>query len=101
MFGKYNVITICGSMRFYNIMLKAAEELTTVQYIVLMPHVTKGVSNSTISEEELDRLHRAKIDMSDGILVVTGPDDYIGDSTSQEIAYAESTDKPIHYYQPE
>ncbi|MCZ9336460.1 hypothetical protein NGM37_01570, partial [Streptomyces sp. TRM76130] len=44
-------------------------------------------------KQQLDALHRRKIDLADEVLVVN-PDGYIGDSTRGEIEYACSLGKP-------
>lgn len=47
--------------------------------------------------DALDALHLRKIDLSDEIFVVNR-DDYIGESTSKEIAYAKGLGVPIRWY---
>ena len=44
----------------------------------------------------LDDMHKRKIDMADSIFVINR-DDYIGESTRSEIAYARITGKKIKY----
>lgn len=97
--NKYPVITICGSMRFYNLMLNAAQSYTTKGYIVLMPFVTDYALSAPIDNQKrmLDDMHRAKINMSDTILVVADHTHYVGDSTLGEIAYANFLGKEILY----
>lgn len=96
-----SVITICGSMRFYERMLRVAEELTASGNIVLMPFVIKTAYPNA---EMLDELHREKILMSDAIFVVTASTyyttatgTYIGESTLGEIEFAQRLGKIIHY----
>jgi len=92
MSDKHAVTTICGSMRFFQQMLVVADELTRRGEIVLMPLVRKpdkwnactfdqhtsystgvgpAVEPTPISDAELDALHRAKIDLSSSIVVVS------------------------------
>lgn len=85
------VITICGSMRHYNQMLALANELTLEGSIVLMPFVLKV--DDPGMDEELQKLHKAKIDLSDAICVVGVP----GDSTREEIAYAREHSKEVEW----
>src|SRR5688500_608420 len=92
----FKIVTICGSMRYYQRMLTAAEILTERGYIVLMPFVSK-VSTVAISAEELDKLHRAKIDMSESIFVVG---EHKGQSTRDEMAYAINTGKGVFVANP-
>jgi hypothetical protein len=87
------VITICGSMRFYDDMLLWAASLTLKGSIILMPFIT-GATGDTKSK--LDELHYTKIKMSDGVLVVC-PGGYIGESTRKEIAYATELGIPVEY----
>lgn len=96
---EFKTATICGSMRFYDRMLKVAERLTGEGVVVLMPFVT--VQEADQGEEfkaMLDRMHKRKIDMSDHIVVVTDADKpYIGESTNNEIQYAAKAEKPIRW----
>ncbi|MBQ2440775.1 MAG: hypothetical protein II502_01115, partial [Paludibacteraceae bacterium] len=47
-------------------------------------------------KEMLDDMHLRKIDLADEIFVIN-VDGYIGESTKREIAYAEKTNKIVHY----
>jgi hypothetical protein len=96
----FPVVTICGSMKFYDRMLKVAARLTSAGHIVLMPHDASltGIENKTAIEHGamLDEMHRAKIRLSGSIYVVnTGG--YIGESTRGEIDYATKLGLPIQY----
>lgn len=95
----FPVVTICGSMRFYNRMLKAAERLTAQGNIVLMPFVTTADTDRGHElKTMLDEMHRRKIDLAEMIVVVTDPDTmYIGESTNAEIQYANDNGKHIHW----
>jgi hypothetical protein len=94
----FEVLTICGSMRYYDRMLKVAEELTGRGYVVLMPFVTTSGDEVDGFKEMLDRMHRQKIDMSSGIMVVTDRDTmYIGESTNAEITYAIANAKSVEW----
>lgn len=95
----YTVTTICGSMRFYDRMLKAAEELSKSGHIVLMPFVTfKPEDQTSETKEMLDRMHFRKIDMSDSITVITDETGYIGESTRNEMDYAMDQNKHIYVH---
>lgn len=76
-------------MRYYDDMLKAAEELTANGYIVLMPFVQKGTDrpggNSEEFKQMLDDMHCRKIDMSFAILIIG---EHRGESTTRESNYA-------------
>lgn len=97
--NSFKITTICGSMQFYDEMLKAASDLTTDGYIVLMPFVSKykGGKESDKLKEMLDKMHRAKIDLSSSITVI-GWDRHMGESTKDEIEHAKFTKKDIFLY---
>lgn len=92
--GVTRVVTLCGSMRFFEQMLGVAADLTTQGYVVLAPF---PVDESTAAERvsELAVLHRRKIDMADSVIVVTDESGHIGDATQGEIAYARSVGKLV------
>ena len=90
-----DVVTICGSMRFYDDMLTVAARETIGGAIVLMPHAVIAPDDQDGEvKTALDALHRKKIDMCSRVVVVTR-DGYVGTSTAGEIAYAESIGKPV------
>lgn len=111
----YQIATICGTMKLAEDMRTMADELTREGYIVLLPHVLKDGSKLAhprpISDAELDRMHRAKIDMADLVVFVTQQRQYVwgqwgladeearslyfGQSTLAELAYARSLGKHI------
>jgi hypothetical protein len=85
----FKIVTICGSMRFYDTMVKVAEQETAAGHIVLMPFcaIDSDEQNGYL-KSMLDRMHFAKIDMCDHIIVVTDENGYVGTSTRREMAYA-------------
>ncbi len=111
----YPIATICGTMKLAEDMRTMAEELTRQGYIVLAPHVLKDSTRlaepKPISRKELDRMHRARIDMADLVVFVTQERQYVwgqydltdeqakslyfGESTLNELAYARSLSKDI------
>ena len=107
MVGKYKVITLCGSTRFKDEFLREQKRLTLEGNIVisvgLFGHsgdneVWENMDEGTLTKtkEMLDDMHKRKIDMADEIFVIN-VNEYIGDSTKSEIAYAESTGKKVNY----
>lgn len=90
------IITICGSMRFYEGMLKCASELTSQGHIVLMPHDANHDDDE--HKRMLDALHLAKVDMSDQVVVVTDRSVYVGDSTRREMNYAYEKGLPVQMW---
>lgn len=94
---KYKVITICGSTRFKEDILKAQKDLTMQGNVVLSCPFFNHADGIEMTEKDsylVDELHKQKIDMSDAIYVVN-KGGYIGESTSNEIIYAESIGKRV------
>lgn len=128
------IATICGTMKLFDHMLTVADELTRQGYVVLMPFTRKAgnslsvrnqiaklgdvhgahydpaglhLNATPISAKELDRQHRAKIDLADLVVVVTNftshiwgstsdsREFYFGDSTTAEMEYARSLGKAM------
>lgn len=95
--NKYNVITLCGSIKFKEEFEKIQEELTLAGNIVLTPNFFHSVKKEEINNETkkmLDEMHKQKIDMSDEIYVIN-VGEYIGESTKSEIEYAKTKNKKI------
>ena len=95
------IICICGSVRFKEAMMHEACRKSMAGFIVLMPNCLNhdyfhknplGIDK----KKDLDRLHFKKIELCDFVLVIN-EDDYIGESTAREIAYAEKLGKPVSY----
>ncbi len=95
------IVTICGSFKFKEEMLKKSVELETkYNYIVLQP--VYGPEDATYTQEEIDimgTLHFERIKLSDAIYVVN-VNGYIGESTKKEILYAKSLNKEILSIEP-
>lgn len=95
------IVTICGSMRFADEMIKIAMRLETdYGYCVLQP--VYGFDGQPLSGDELTRIkaaHHKKIDLSDSIYIVN-IGGYIGQSVTEEIAYAKEHGKEILYHEP-
>ncbi|MGY4644800.1 hypothetical protein [Cellulomonas sp. URHB0016] len=92
------IVCLCGSARFVDQLRAANRELTFAGVIVVAP----GEADEVVTSEQktaLDALHRHKIDLADRVLVVN-PGGYIGESTRREIAYAETTGKPVTFTDP-
>ncbi len=92
------VITICGSLKYKDEMMKVAQKLSIDGNCVLAP--VYPVGDKKPSEEELKILkeaHFKRIEMSDEIFVLN-IDGYVGESTKLEIDYAEKLGKVIEYY---
>lgn len=95
---KRKIITICGSLKFWDKIEEVSERLELEHgYVVLgiVPHVL----DQDLTADEialLGELHRAKIDLSDAIFVVN-VGGYIGDAVKKEIKYAKERGKEIIY----
>ena len=100
------IVTLCGSSKFCDIMAVCAwliekEEHAITLGLHLLPRWYTKVE-SHIAEFEgvasaMDELHRRKIDISEEIFVVNYQD-YIGQSTQQEILYAQEKGKVIRWF---
>ena len=92
------VITLCGSMRFFEEMQEIAMELETKYgYCVITPI---GGTNITLNEETVENLakaHYKKIDISDAVYIVN-IGGYIGESVLKELRYAKKNNKEIIYH---
>jgi len=108
--GWPEIVTLCGSTRFYDEFQQANYDLTMQGKIVLSvgfyPHAKaqhghgEGVGHDSAEKIALDELHKRKIDMSDRVLVLN-VGGYIGDSTRGEIEHALSVGVPVEYAYPQ
>lgn len=94
------IVTVCGSMRFFERMLKIAALETEKGVIVLLPFCVVSPKNqSNDLKKKLDELHLKKIDLAHNrIIVVTDNTFYVGKSTMSEINYADSRRLFIQFY---
>lgn len=104
--GIRDVVVLCGSMRFADLMTEVAIEQSVHGALVLKPDCNMKVAHPLWADHDtaealkiqLDDQHRQKIRLADRVLVVG---DYIGDSTRSEIAYARQLGKPLEFTHPE
>jgi hypothetical protein len=97
---EYNVVTLCGSVKFREEFLKVQKDLTLKGNIV----ISLGFFDHSDDEEKLVKgtkemladMHKRKIDMANEIYVIN-KGGYIGSSTKSEIEYAKSIGKEINY----
>ena len=103
------VVVLCGSSKFCQIMavcawlLERDEGAITMGLHLLPEWYSADLPDSHLAEHEgvsaaMDELHMRKIDLADEVFVVNYQD-YIGDSTKNEIAYAQEHGKPIRWFQ--
>lgn len=96
------VVCLCGSTRFMDAFFEAGWKFTLEGRIVLSIGVCKhaehhgGEALGREVADKLDELHLRKIDLADSVYVLN-VGGYIGESTSKEIEYAKSRNKPIEY----
>jgi len=100
------VVCLCGSTRFYTTFQEANYRETTAGKIVLSvgfyPHAQDEAHGGDVGvtpeqKVKLDELHKRKIDLADEVLVLN-VDGYIGDSTRSEILHAQTTGKPVRWW---
>lgn len=97
---KAKVITICGSFKFKDEIMKVAMQMELEENVILIPIFPTNDDKDAHTEEELmllGKMHKEKIKLSDAILVVN-VNNYIGNSTKNEIEFAKSLNKEIIYY---
>ena len=85
------IISICGSMRYYDSMLAVASQLTSKGYIILFPFKSEKLNGELCTV-----MDHHKIDVSDEVFVVN-PGGYFGRDTAYNIRYAASKDKPVSF----
>lgn len=90
------VVTLCGSMKFQDEMMKIAEKLALDGDCVLTP-VYMVTQHPEVTDEEIKRLKKEqlkRIELSDEIFVVN-VGGYVGESTISEIEYAKKIGKEV------
>jgi hypothetical protein len=94
----FPIVTISGSLRFWDHMLTAAQKFTADGWIVLMPFVADYIGGQAVDDKKLmlDDMHFTKISMSNLVYVVNSCE-YIGESTANEIAYALDKQIKVEY----
>lgn len=102
------IVVLCGSTRFPEAFADANRSETLAGRIVLSigcnmrtDPMFAELDDATLDriKDELDELHKRKIDLADEVLVLN-VGGYIGDSTRSEIAYAERLGRPIRWLAP-
>lgn len=96
------IITLCGSMKFFDLFIEKAKILTMNGYIVLLPFPFP--ENNVFADEDeaisceilCSNLMIEKIKMADIVLVIN-KDGYIGENTEKNIKYAKEIGKEIRY----
>ena len=100
---KRKIITLCGSTKFQKAFEEWNARLTLQGHVVLSVGVfghSAKIPPTELQKQLLDKVHLAKIDLSDEIFVLD-VDGYIGPSTRNEINYATNQDKKVRYLSQE
>jgi hypothetical protein len=95
------IITLCGSARFEADFKDWNRRLTLSGHVVFSLAVYPSDMGSkgwyTVAQkEQLDRVHKLKINASDAVFIINR-NDYVGESTASELAYARQKDKQIFW----
>lgn len=93
------VITLCGSTKFKDAYFYWNRKLSLDEDAVVISVTAFGHSGDAITpeqKEQLDQIHKHKIDLADEIFVLD-QGGYIGDSTRSEILYATKEHKKVRY----
>ncbi len=97
------ILTLCGSTRFKDAYEQLNKALTLRGDVVFsvgyFARSTKEPFESIATKEQiavLDKVHRKKIDLSDGIVIVN-VNGYTGERTDSEIEYALAHEKKIFW----
>lgn len=94
---KYQVITLCGSLKFIKDFVTTQIRLERNGHVCFSVTASEGKSPPTTQQKSiLDKVHYKKIMLSDCILVIDN-DNYIGESTANEIEFAKLTNKPVYF----
>lgn len=99
------IICYCGSLRVALDAFKKAEYESVLNgEIALLPccmfvDIQREYGAESDYKQKADELHKRKIDICDEVFVLN-VGGYIGESTRNEIKYAEEIGKPISYLEP-
>ena len=98
--NEFKVITLCGSTRFTEQFIEIQKKLTLEGNIVISVGAFGHCGDNEVwtdgTKAMLDRMNLAKIDLADEVFVIN-VDNYIGDSTRNEIEYAKSKGKRVRF----
>ena len=100
--GRPPVVCLCGSTRFKQAFLDANRSETLAGRVVLSVGLfghEEGIDMAGPVKAMLDRLHLAKIDMADEVLVLN-VGGYVGESTRREVEYARRHGKRLRWLEP-
>lgn len=94
-------ITLIGSTRFMHDFIEWNEKLTRFGHTVYSLGFGRQIADTeSITKKILDAVHLSKIQNSDTVVLINGPQDYIGDSTLGELLFALVTNKQVYATHP-
>jgi len=96
---EFTVVCLCGSTKFKDAYLETAKIETLAGKLVLVSSIFSHADGDALTLQEielLNLLHRQKIRLCDEILVIN-KDGYIGESTREEIVYAQELGRRVRY----
>jgi hypothetical protein len=97
------IVCLCGSTKFRDTFESARRRETLAGRIVLDTGGIYGhqgdIDMDGPVKAMLDRMHLAKIDISDEVLILN-VGGYVGESTRREIDHAHSTGKTVRWLEP-
>ena len=100
-FAAPTVVALCGSMRFREEFERLDAGLTLAGHVVLKPAAVDPSREVDADERaRLGRVHLAKVEMADEVLVVN-VGGYVGESTRLEIEHARSRGTPVRFLEPQ
>lgn len=94
------VVTICGSMKFEDEMIKVATDLE-IKYGWCVLQCVYNFNNISLSKNDMDKIKKAhykRISISDAIYVLN-INGYIGQAVTDEIIFAKKLNKQIIYHE--
>lgn len=98
---KRKIVCLCGSTRFkdaFELAMKQESIAGNIVLTVAMFGHLEGLDMTGDIKKQFDSLHFDKIELSDEVLVLN-VDNYIGESTRNEIEHAKKLGKHIRYLQ--
>lgn len=104
------IVCLCGSTRFWRLFQQAGLRETMAGKIVLSIGAASGTDDEHFGnlppaeydriKTMLDELHMRKIELADEVLILNH-ENYIGESTARELAYAQKLGKRVRYWSEE
>ena len=93
------IVTICGSVRFKEDMMKIRDSLMPDVWVMLPENMEMDIQKIDMDvKSKMDDLHLKKIELADEVIIIN-IDGYIGQSTALEMHYAKSLGKPMKFLQ--